>query len=131
MVTRENMFSNRGKDDKKLDRDGPGGNATNEPSTLPQRYTPDRPKCVWKPYHERPALLQVDRQCSRPVFVDSLVWGELSAEKLTALIEKERKRSKKFVVGRTVERCCLTGALVLGNVRWWDAAVMRFATVIR
>lgn len=119
------MFSSRGEDDKNFDRGGPGGNISNKLSMLPQRYTPDHSKRVWKVYHERQALLQVDRQCSRPVFVDPLVWGKLSAEKLTALIEKERKRSMRFVIGRAGKRCFLTGALVLGKVGWRDAAVMR------
>lgn len=129
---RENMFSSRGKDNKDLDGDGPSRDDSNGSPMLPQRYTPECPKRVWKAYHERQALLQGDRQRSRPVFVDSLVWGKLSAGKLTALIEKERNSPKRFVavgpVGRTQERCCLTGAFcceVLGKMRWCDAAFTR------
>lgn len=77
------------------------------------RDTPDHSRRTWKAYHERQALLAGQRQYTRPVYVDPLLWGHLLTGKLAELIEGERNHPRSVVRGgaadRESENCLLPG----------------------
>ncbi|CAM9387675.1 unnamed protein product [Ectocarpus sp. 6 AP-2014] len=68
------------------------------------RATPDYARKTWKAYHERQALLAGQRQYSRPVEVDPVVWGDLIGKKLAELIEGERNHPRSVVRGGAADR---------------------------
>lgn len=80
-----------------------------------RRGTPDHTGRVWKAYHARQALLEGERQHARPVYVDSVLWGDLLGRKLAELIERDRNNPRSFVRGGVTDRqggrCMLPGGL--------------------
>lgn len=78
-----------------------------------RRRTPRYLRRVWNAYHERQIRAEEERQYSRPVCVDPLLWGDLLGRKLRELIEKERAHPRSFAMGgvadRKGDRCLLPG----------------------
>lgn len=82
-----------------------------------RRQTPDYARKIWKAYHERQALVAEQRQLSRPVAIDPVLWGELLSGKLVELIEGERNHPRTVVSGGAADRdgghCLLPGTMSL------------------
>lgn len=82
-----------------------------------RRETPDHARRIWKAYHERQALAAAQRQYSRPVNIDPMLWGDLLSGKLVELIEGERNHPRTIVSGGAADRdggrCLLPGKFEL------------------
>lgn len=92
------------------------------------RDIPDHAGKTWKAYHERQARLAEQRQYSRPVVVDHLLWGDLLSGKLAELVEGERNHPRSIVYGGAADRdggrCLLPGKLwSVGLVVWGSKAI--------
>lgn len=78
-----------------------------------RRETPDHARRIWKAYHERQALVVAQRQYSRPVNIDPILWGGLLSGKLAELVEGERNHPRAIVSGGAADRdgghCLLPG----------------------
>eukprot|EP00752_Nemacystus_decipiens_P010865 g9660.t1 len=81
-----------------------GAGATSASAEGGRRETPDHARRTWKAYHERQALVAEQRQYSRPVKIDPVLWGDLLSGKLVELIEGERNHPRTIVSGGAADR---------------------------
>lgn len=92
----------------------PYGSSPGLAGDIDRRDTAGHARRTWKAYHERQALIAVERQYRRPVQVDPTLWGDLLGGKLEELIEGERNHPRNVIRGGAADRdgtrCLLPGA---------------------